>query len=111
MQMLKKCTFKLLKNWERARSARKLLVRNKRKQGVVDQTLEFMREKMEKDLKMKQEERPERQSEQQKITEQQNSMLQQILQEQMQDLSTAFMQQSQQQSQTMLAIVDKFTKK
>lgn len=29
----------------------------------------------------------------------------------MQDMLTAFMQQSQQQSQTMLAIVDKFTKK
>jgi len=37
-----------------------------------------MREKLEKGMKMKQEERAERQSEQQKITEQQNSMLQQM---------------------------------
>jgi len=80
-------------------------------------TLEFMGEKLEKDMKMKQEERAERQSEQQKITEQQNRMLQQMqLQQQMprqqiQDMLSAFMQQSQQQSQTMLAIVDKFTKK
>ena len=81
------------------------------------ETLEFMREKLEKDMKMKQEERAERQSEQQKIIEQQNSMLQQMQlqqqmqRQQMQDMVTAFMLQSQQQSQTMLAIVDKFTKK
>ena len=81
------------------------------------ETLEFMREKLERDMKMKQEERPERRSEQQKIVEQQNSMLQQMhlqqqmQRQQMQDMVTAFMQQSQQQSQTMLAIVDKFTKK
>ena len=80
------------------------------------ETLEFMREKLEKDMKMKQEERAERRSEQQKIVEQ-NSMLQQMQlqqqmqRQQMQDMVTAFMQQSQQQSQTMLAIVDKFTKK
>ena len=80
------------------------------------ETLEFMREKLEKDMKMKQEERAERRSEQQKMVEQQNSMLQQMqlqqqMQRQMQDMVTAFMQQSQQQSQTMLAVVDKFTKK
>ena len=81
------------------------------------ETLEFMREKLEKDMKMKQEERAERRSEQQKITEQQNGVLQQMQLEQqmqcqqMQDMLTAFMQQSQQQSQTMLAIVEKFTKK
>jgi len=80
-------------------------------------TLEFMREKLEKDMKMKQDERKERRSEQQKITEQQNSMLQQMQlqqqmeRQQMQDMLTAFMQRSQQQSQTMLAIVDKFIKK
>ena len=43
-----------------------------------------MRENLEKDMKMKQEERAERRSELQKIIEQQNSMLQQIqLQQQM----------------------------
>ena len=72
------------------------------------ETLEFMREKLEKDMKMKQEERVERRSEQQKTVEQQNSMLQQMQlqqqmqRQQMQDMVTAFMQQSQQQSQTML---------
>ena len=49
------------------------------------ETLEFMREKLETDIKMKQEERAEGRSEQQKIIEQQNSMLQQMqLQQQMQ---------------------------
>ena len=81
------------------------------------ETLEFMSEKLEKDMNMKQEERAERRSEQQKITEQQTSMLQQMQlqqqmqRQQMQDMVTAFMQQSQQQSQTMLAIVDTFTEK
>ena len=49
------------------------------------ETLEFMREQLETDIKMKQEERAERRSDQQKIIDQQNSMLQQMqLQQQMQ---------------------------
>ena len=58
-----------------------------------------------------------RRSEQQKMLEQQNNVLnqkqlQQVIQrQQMQDMFSAFMQQSQLQNQTMLAIVEKFTKK
>ena len=80
-------------------------------------TLDFLREKMEKDMTMKQEEMAQRRSEQQKMLEQQNNVLNQMqLQEvnqrqQMQDMFSAFMQQSQLQNQTMLAIVEKFTKK
>ena len=80
-------------------------------------TLDFMREKMEKDMTMKQEEMAQRRSEQQKMLEQQNNLLQQMQLQQvnqrqhMQDMLSAFMQQSQLQNQTMLAIVEKFTKK
>lgn len=55
------------------------------------ETLEFMREKLEKDMKMKQEERAERRSEQQKITEQMQ-LQQQMRRQQIQDKLTAFMQ-------------------
>ena len=54
-----KCTFKLWKNLERARSAGKLLVRSERKEDLVDQRQEFVREKLKKDMKMRQEERAE----------------------------------------------------
>ena len=80
-------------------------------------TLDFMREKMEKDMTMKQEEMAQRWSEQQKMLEQQNNVLNQMQlqqvnqRQQMQDMFSAFMQQSQLQNQTMLAIVEKFTKK
>ena len=80
-------------------------------------TLDFMREKMEKDMKMKQEEMAQRRSEQQKMLEQQNNVLEQMQlqqvnqRQQMQDMLSAFMQQSHVQNQTMLAIVEKFTKK
>ena len=80
-------------------------------------TLDFMREKMEKDMTMKQEEMAQRRSEQQKMLEQQNNVLNQMQlqqvnqRQQMQDMFSAFMQQSQLQNQTMLAIVEKFTKK
>ena len=80
-------------------------------------TLDFMREKMEKDRTMTQEEMAQRRSEQQKMLEQQNNVLQQMQlqqvnqRQQMQDMFLAFMQQSQLQSQTMLAIVETFTKK
>ena len=66
---------------------------------------------------MKQEEMAQRRSEQQKSLEQQNNVLQQMqLQQvnqrrQMKDMLSAFMQQSQVQNQTVLAIVEKFTKK
>ena len=58
-----------------------------------------------------------RRSEQQKMLEQQNNVLNQMQlqqvnqRQQMQDMFSAFMQQSQLQNQTMLAIVEKFTKK
>ena len=58
-----------------------------------------------------------RRSEQQKMLEQQNNVLNQMQlqqlnqQQQMQDMFSAFMQQSQLQNQTMLAIVEKFTEK
>ena len=80
-------------------------------------TLDFMREKMEKDMTMKKEEMAQRRWEQQKMLEQHNNVLQQIQlqqviqRQQMQDMLSAFMQQSQLQNQTMLAIVEKFTKK
>ena len=80
-------------------------------------TLDFMSEKMEKDMKMKREEMAQRRSEQQKMLEQQNNVLQQMQlqqvnqRQQMQDMLSAFMQQSHVQNQTMLAIVEKFTKK
>ena len=80
-------------------------------------TLDFMREKMEKDMTMKQEEMAQRRSEQQKMLEQQNNVLQQMQlqqvnqRQQMQDMLSAFMQHSQLKSQTMLAIVEKFTEK
>ena len=78
-------------------------------------TLDFMRENMEKDMTMKQEEMAQRRSEQQKMLEQQNNVLNQMQlqqvnqRQQMQDMFSAFMQQSQLQNQTMLAIVEKFT--
>ena len=56
-----------------------------------------------------------RRSEQQKMLEQQNNVLNQMQlqqvnqRQQMQDMFSAFMQQSQLQNQTMLAIVEKFT--
>ena len=80
-------------------------------------TLDFMTEKMEKDMTMKREEMAQRRSEQQKMLEQQKNVLQQMQlqqvnrRQQMQDMLSAFMQQSQLQNQTMLAIVEKFTKK
>ena len=80
-------------------------------------TLDFMREKLENDTKIKQEELTQRRSEQQKIVDQQNNILQQMQlqqvnqRQQMQDMLAAIMQQSQQQNQTMLAIVEKFAKK
>ena len=89
----------------------------KRARRSGSDTLDFMREKLEKDMKMKQEEMAQRRSEQQKIVEQQNNMLQQMQlqqvnqRQQMQDMLSAFMQQSQQQSQTMLSIVEKLTTK
>ena len=79
-------------------------------------TIDFMREKLEKDSKIKQKDLTQRRSEQQKILDQQNSILQQMQlqqvnqRQQMQDMLSAFMQQSQQQNQTILAIVEKFTK-
>ena len=72
---------------------------------------------MEKDMKMKQEEMTQRWSEQQRMLGQQNNVLQQMQlqqvnqQQKMQDMLSAFMQQSHLQNQTMLAIVEKFTKK
>ena len=72
---------------------------------------------MEKDMKMKQEEMTQRWSEQQRMLGQQNNVLQQMQlqqvnqQQKMQDMLSAFMQQSHLQNQTMLAIVKKFTKK
>ena len=80
-------------------------------------TLDFMREKMGNDMTMKKKEMAQRRSEQQKMLEQQNNVLQQMQlqqvnqRQQMQDMFSAFMQQSQLQSQTRLAIVEKFTKK
>ena len=71
-------------------------------------TLDFMREKLENDTKIKQEELTQRRSEQQKIVDQQNNILQQMQlqqvnqRQQMQDMLAAFMQQSQQQNQTRL---------
>ena len=59
-------------------------------------TLDFMREKMEKDMTMKQEEMAQRRSEQQKMLEQQNNVLQQMQLQQvnqrqhMQDMLSAF---------------------
>lgn len=58
-----------------------------------------------------------RRSEQQRMLGQQNNVLQQMQLQQvnqrqkMQDMLSAFMQQSHLQNQTMLAIVEKFTKK
>ena len=58
-----------------------------------------------------------RRSVHQKMLEQQNHVLNQMQlqqvnqRQQMQDMFSAFMQQSQLQNQTMLAIVEKFTKK
>ena len=72
---------------------------------------------MERDMKMKQEEMTQRWSEQQRMLGQQNNVLQQMQlqqvnqQQKMQDMLSAFMQQSHLQNQTMLAIVEKFTKK
>ena len=68
-------------------------------------------------MTFKQEEMAQRRSEQQKMLEQQNNVLNQMQlqqvnqRQQMQDMFSAFMQQSQLQNQTMLAIVEKFTKK
>ncbi|XP_015780764.1 PREDICTED: uncharacterized protein LOC107358688 [Acropora digitifera] len=90
--------------------------KTKRARRSGSDTLDFMREKLEKDMKIKQEEMAQRRAEQQKIVEQQNNMLQQMQlqqvnqRQQMQDMLSAFMQQSQQQSQTMLSIVEKLTK-
>ena len=72
---------------------------------------------MEKDMKMKQEEMTQRRSEQQRMLGQQNNVLQQMQlqlvnqRQKMQDMLSAFMQQSHLQNQTMLAIVEKLTKK
>lgn len=63
-----------------------------------------MREKLETDTKIKQEELTQRRSEQQKIADQQNNILQQMQLQQvnqrqeMQDMLAAFMQQSHQQT-------------
>ena len=71
-------------------------------------TLDFMREKMEEDMKIKQEEMAKRRSEQQKMLEQQNNVLQQMQlqhvnqRQKMQDMLSAFMQQSHQLNQSML---------
>lgn len=68
-------------------------------------------------MKMKQEEMTQRWSEQQRMLGQQNNVLQQMQLQQvnqhqkMEDMLSAFMQQSHLQNQTMLAIVEKFTKK
>ena len=76
-----------------------------------------MREKLETDTKIKQEELTQRRSEQQKIVDQQNNILQQMQlqqvnqRQQMQDTLAAFMKQNQQENQTMFAIVEKFAKK
>ena len=50
----------------------------KRARRSGSDTLDFMREKLERDMKIKQEEMAQRRAEQQKIVEQQNNMLQQM---------------------------------
>lgn len=91
--------------------------RKRKARSNGSETLDFMREKMERDMEMKQEEMKQKRIDQQKISDQQNSLLEQMQlqqvnqRQQMQDMLSAFMQQSQQQSQTMLAIVERLTKK
>lgn len=91
--------------------------RKRKARSNGSETLDFMREKMERDMEMKQEEMKQKRIDQQKISDQQNILLEQMQlqqvnqRQQMQDMLSAFMQQSQQQSQTMLAIVERLTKK
>ena len=83
-------------------------------------TLDFMREKLERDFQLKEEEMKEKRkeretqrAEQQKLHEQHSNMLQQMQLQQLnqrqqtQDMLSMFAQQSQQQNQTVLAILEK----
>ena len=81
------------------------------------ETLEFMREKMAKDQELKREEIELQRDEEKKMQEQHATLLQQMqLQQvnqsnQMKEVVSAFIQQGQSQSQTMLSIVKKLMKK
>ena len=81
------------------------------------ETLEFMREKLAREQKRKKEEIELQRDEQKKMQEQHTTLLQQMqLQQvnqsnQMKEVVSAFIQQGQSQSQTMLSIVKKLMKK
>ena len=97
-------------------------VKKTRRSGT--DTLDFMREKLERDFQLKEEEMREKRKEretqragQQKLHEQHSNMLQQMQLQQLnqrqqtQDMLSMFAQQSQQQNQTVLAILEKFMSK
>ena len=60
---------------KKRKEASGLTAGDQKKKKARSDTLDFMREKMEKDLTMKQEEMAQRQSEHQKMLEQQNNVL------------------------------------
>ena len=97
-------------------------VKKTRRSGT--DTLDFMREKLERDFQLKEEEMKEKRkeretqrAEQQKLHEQHSNMPQQMQLQQLnqrqqtQDMLSMFAQQSQQQNQTVLAILEKFMSK